>query len=135
MIFFKEKFFKKNINVVVLKMGTICIETTLFMSSIWCLILFAFSSYLIFVVTPSYKVRDLCLASSQWSNASIEDKDPMTKLIHASFGLAFFNAAKHISSEKDIFRLTGIRSKEFLDTLKENLKFSLQSAKALHDIK
>jgi len=116
-------------------MGTICIDTTLFMGSIWCLILFAFSSYLIFVVTPSYKVRDLCLASSQWSNASIEDKDPMTKVIHASFGLAFFNAAKHLSNDREISKLTGINAKEFLATLKENLNFSLQSAKALHDIK
>lgn len=116
-------------------MGTICISTTLLFSCIYCLLLFGLSSYLIFVVSPSYKIRDLCLASSQWSNASIEDKDPLSKVIHSSFGLAFFNAAKYLSNDKEIYSLTGIKSKEFLETLKENLKISLQSAKALHDIK
>ena len=116
-------------------MGTICIETSLFYTSLWCFLLFGFSSYLIFILAPSYKVRDLCLASSQWSNASIEDKDPVTKVIHASFGLAFFNAAKYLSTEKDIHSLTGINSKEFLATLKDNLKVSLESVKALYDKK
>ena len=116
-------------------MGTICIETSFFLCGVWCLFLFGFSSYILYVLAPSYKIRDLCLTSSQWSNASIEDKDPITKVIHASFGLAFFNSAKYLSNEKEIYNLTGIDSKEFLDTLKSNLKVSLQSVKALYDKK
>lgn len=113
-------------------MGTICIETSLLLCSFWCLILFGFTGYILYVLKPSMKVRDLCLASSEWSSASLEDKEPVTKMIHASFGLAFFNAAKHLSSDKEIESLTGIKSKEFLTVLKDNLRESIDSIKTLY---
>ena len=80
-------------------MSVICIESGFFYFSIACFSIFLFSSFILYIITPSMKVRDLCLASSQWSSASVEDKDPLTKVIHASFGLAFFNAAKYLSSD------------------------------------
>lgn len=98
---------------------------------ILCFSVFLFSSFLLYIVTPSMKIRDLCLASSQWSSASVEDKDPLTKVIHASFGLAFFNAAKYLSTDSEIHKLTGIESKEYIKGLKQNLKISLECAKQL----
>jgi len=115
-------------------MAVICFETGFLYFSFLSFFIFLFSSFLIYVVTPSMKIRDLCLASSQWSSASVEDKDPLTKVIHASFGLAFFNSAKYLSSESEIFKLTGIESKEFMKGLKQNLKVSLESVKHLHKV-
>jgi hypothetical protein len=122
------KHFRRRTN----KMAVICFETGFLYFAFLSFFIFLFSSFLLYVVTPSMKIRDLCLASSQWSSASVEDKDPLTKVIHASFGLAFFNSAKYLSSDSEILKLTGIQSKEFMKGLKQNLKVSLESVKNLH---
>ena len=113
-------------------MGTICIETSFLFCSVWFLCLFLFTGYLLYILKPSLKVRNLCLASSEWSNLSLESKEPVTKMLHASFGLAFFNAAKYMSNDKEIQSLTGIEAEEFSNILKDNLKNSIESVKTLY---
>lgn len=116
-------------------MGTICVETTLLLGCLYFLFVFSFTGYLLYVLKPSMKVRDLCLASSEWSSLSLENKEPVTKMIHASFGLAFFNAAKYMSNDKEIQNLTGIQVEEFSNILKDNLKNSIESVKVLYSKK
>jgi|APCry1669189000_1035189.scaffolds.fasta_scaffold276586_1 hypothetical protein len=116
-------------------MGTICIESSLLFGCIYFLVLFSFTGYLLYILKPSMKVRDLCLASSEWSSLSLENKEPVTKMLHASFGLAFFNAAKYMSNEKEIQNLTGIDANEFSNILKDNLKNSIESVKVLYSKK
>lgn len=57
--------------------------------------------------------------SIRWYNTSEQDHDALTKLQHCLYATAFIKAAKHICSDQDIQRLTGVCVEEYINTLEQ----------------
>lgn len=63
------------------------------------------------------RLSNLVQEAQRWSVASTQDANPLTALMHATYGVAYLRVARSMASDADIERACNLRLDEFAATL------------------
>lgn len=76
---------------------------------------------------PQENVRELVQQASRWQAMAVQDQNPALGLMHASFAVAYANAARVFMTDEDIRNVVGINVQEFYMDLEKTQRAAFQS--------
>ena len=65
------------------------------------------------------RIKSLLRDAVHWNATSMQDGNPLLALIHSTYAIAYLNTARHIVSDKDIERVTGVQPRELMFELQQ----------------
>ncbi len=71
-------------------------------------------------------VKNLVKEAGEWGNAAEHDTNALLQLMHATYAIAYLNAARTLASDKEIERLSRVQLDEMTQTLREKQQHVVQ---------
>jgi hypothetical protein len=77
--------------------------------------------------TPDGQLQAILNSAAEWGTASQQDGNPVMKMLHASYALAYLHIARNLASDATIERVCSVRMDEFMRMLEATQSAGIQA--------